>query len=423
MIPLEEVFDAQLESLSYIKDLMLEDINLDFYDWLKENEYSNISEELFQEMININTTQWRASMMTLIKGNLDKFKNYSNQQIQKNAGWLQQYRDYILNRQTYPVQPTMHINSAPNYVEALQRVGKPISSNLSSIDLDRIETDSKDLNKDGKMSSSEKQVGNKANLFVKKMFINTYDGSQPYDTYAKMYYYGKDKQIDLRARDIQELLPRAFQYVSNYNAMIRAMEVDANGIISYLNKNPVTGNQDKTITQSDLAMMQNQQAANRANRAGMASTNASVNADTDYQAFMKYFFSDILDEAITTASNSGSAGTVGNTQTADTTASAKGSSSTFTRPKIQQGEIQNDNKASSRNDDQDKQSNDAELYKKKKVVCDIVRDAYNAKITACGMLYRDMMYIMKTHVQTYLKAQQKKERKEQTDRKNQTTQS
>ena len=50
MIPLEEVFDAQLESLSYIKDLMLEDINLDFYEWLKENEYSNISEEVFQEM-------------------------------------------------------------------------------------------------------------------------------------------------------------------------------------------------------------------------------------------------------------------------------------------------------------------------------------------------------------------------------------
>ena len=39
--------------------------------------------------------------------------------------------------------------------------------------------------------------------------------------------------------------------------------------------------------------------------------------------------------------------------------------------------------------------------KRKQIACDILQDAYNAKITAMGLIYRDFINIMKNHVSNY----------------------
>ena len=40
-------------------------------------------------------------------------------------------------------------------------------------------------------------------------------------------------------------------------------------------------------------------------------------------------------------------------------------------------------------------------FKRKQIACDILQDAYNAKITTMGLIYRDFINIMKNHVSNY----------------------
>ena len=376
----DDFFNAISESCEYDAILDMVQENRDMLLWMYENGY--ISQEYFEEAENSGNDQWRLDNITAIKANLKKFKDYANNQGKQNNEWLIQNRDYIIDQQKYPVKSGANIQNAPTYTTAFTRIKKPLSSNISGIDIKRVTIlDAKANNLQG---DAKKQADYKNNLWFKKMLVTDYNGQGPFDKFARDYYYGIDKKINLQSQDIQQLLPKAYNFCTTYNALIKSLETDVNGIINYINKNPITGNQEPTLSQAQLAANKNASDVNKSNTQGMATK--PVNADTDYSLFVSTYFKDLLSE---------------DDQTKTSTATPKMSfSSNSSNGDNQDGsnQPQNQNKLK-----QDPEDSETVVYNKKKLVCDILKQALNAKMTAAGMLYRDLFSYMQSHVNSYSK--------------------
>lgn len=376
----DDFFNAISESCEYDAILDMVQENRDMLLWMYENGY--ISQEYFEEAENSGNDQWRLDNITAIKANLKKFKDYANNQGKQNNEWLIQNRDYIIDQQKYPVKSGANIQNAPTYTTAFARIKKPLSSNISGIDIKRVTIlDTKANNLQG---DAKKQADYKNNLWFKKMLVTDYNGQGPFDKFARDYYYGIDKKVNLQSQDIQQLLPKAYNFCTTYSALIKSLETDVNGIINYINKNPITGNQEPTLSQAQLAANKNASDVNKSNTQGMATK--PVNADTDYSLFRSTYFKDLLSE---------------DDQTKTSTATPKMSfSSNSSNGDNQDGsnQPQNQNKPK-----QDPEDSETVVYNKKKLVCDILKQVLNAKMTAAGMLYRDLFSYMQSHVNSYSK--------------------
>ena len=377
----DDFFNAISESCEYDAILDMVQENRDMLLWMYENGY--ISQEYFEEAENSGNDQWRLDNITAIKANLKKFKDYANNQGKQNNEWLIQNRDYIIDQQKYPVKSGANIQNAPTYTTAFARIKKPLSSNISGIDIKRVTIlDTKANNLQG---DAKKQADYKNNLWFKKMLVTDYNGQGPFDKFARDYYYGIDKKVNLQSQDIQQLLPKAYNFCTTYNALIKSLETDVNGIINYINKNPITGNQEPTLSQAQLAANKNASDVNKSNTQGMATK--PVNADTDYSLFRSTYFKDLLSE---------------DDQTKTSTATPKMSFSTNSSndDNNQDGSNQQQNQNKPKQDPEDSET---VVYNKKKLVCDILKQALNAKMTAAGMLYRDLFSYMQSHVNSYSK--------------------
>lgn len=377
----DDFFNAISESCEYDAILDMIQENRDMLLWMYENGY--ISQEYFEEAENSGNDQWRLDNITAIKANLKKFKDYANNQGKQNNEWLIQNRDYIIDQQKYPVKSGANIQNAPTYTTAFARIKKPLSSNISGIDIKRVTIlDAKANNLQG---DAKKQVDYKNNLWLKKMLVTDYNGQGPFDKFARDYYYGIDKKVNLQSQDIQQLLPKAYNFCTTYNALIKSLETDVNGIINYINKNPITGNQEPTLSQAQLAANKNASDVNKSNTQGMATK--PVNADTDYSLFRSTYFKDLLSEDDQTK-----------TSTATPKMSFSSNSSNGDNNQDGSNQPQNQNKPK-----QDPEDSETVVYNKKKLVCDILKQALNAKMTAAGMLYRDLFSYMQSHVNSYSK--------------------
>lgn len=377
----DDFFNAISESCEYDAILDMVQENRDLLLWMYENGY--ISQEYFEEAENSGNDQWRLDNITAIKANLKKFKDYANNQGKQNNEWLIQNRDYIIDQQKYPVKSGANIQNAPTYTTAFARIKKPLSSNISGIDIKRVTIlDTKANNLQG---DAKKQADYKNNLWFKKMLVTDYNGQGPFDKFARDYYYGIDKKVNLQSQDIQQLLPKAYNFCTTYNALIKSLETDVNGIINYINKNPITGNQEPTLSQAQLAANKNASDVNKSNTQGMATK--PVNADTDYSLFRSTYFKDLLSED-------------DQTKTSTATPKMSFSSNSSNNGDNQDGsnQPQNQNKPK-----QDPEDSETVVYNKKKLVCDILKQALNAKMTAAGMLYRDLFSYMQSHVNSYSK--------------------
>ena len=377
----DDFFNAISESCEYDAILDMVQENRDMLLWMYENGY--ISQEYFEEAENSGNDQWRLDNITAIKANLKKFKDYANNQGKQNNEWLIQNRDYIIDQQKYPVKSGANIQNAPTYTTAFARIKKPLSSNISGIDIKRVTIlDTKANNLQG---DAKKQADYKNNLWFKKMLVTDYNGQGPFDKFARDYYYGIDKKVNLQSQDIQQLLPKAYNFCTTYNALIKSLETDVNGIINYINKNPITGNQEPTLSQAQLAANKNASDVNKSNTQGMATK--PVNADTDYSLFVSTYFKDLLSEDDQTK-----------TSTATPKMSFSSNSSNGDNNQDGSNQPQNQNKPK-----QDPEDSETVIYNKKKLVCDILKQALNAKMTAAGMLYRDLFSYMQSHVNSYSK--------------------
>lgn len=387
----DDFFNAISESYEYDAILDMVQENRDMLLWMYENGY--ISQEYFEEAENSGNDQWRLDNITAIKTNLKKFKDYANNQGKQNNEWLIQNRDYIIDQQKYPVKSGANIQNAPTYTTAFARIKKPLSSNISGIDIKRVTIlDTKANNLQG---DAKKQADYKNNLWFKKMLVTDYNGQGPFDKFARDYYYGIDKKVNLQSQDIQQLLPKAYNFCTTYNALIKSLETDVNGIINYINKNPITGNQEPTLSQAQLAANKNASDVNKSNTQGMATK--PVNADTDYSLFRSTYFKDLLSED-------------DQTKTSTATPKMSFSSNSSNNGDNQDGsnQPQNQNKPK-----QDPEDSETVVYNKKKLVCDILKQALNAKMTAAGMLYRDLFSYMQSHVNSYSKKVNQNNQKQQ----------
>lgn len=392
----DDFFNAISESCEYDAILDMIQENRDMLLWMYENGY--ISQEYFEEAENSGNDQWRLDNINAIKANLKKFKDYANNQGKQNNEWLIQNRDYIIDQQKYPVKSGANIQNAPTYTTAFARIKKPLSSNISGIDIKRVTIlDAKANNLQG---DAKKQADYKNNLWFKKMLVTDYNGQGPFDKFARDYYYGIDKKVNLQSQDIQQLLPKAYNFCTTYNALIKSLETDVNGIINYINKNPITGNQEPTLSQAQLAANKNASDVNKSNTQGMATK--PVNADTDYSLFRSTYFKDLLSEDDQTK-----------TSTATPKMSFSSNSSNGDNNQDGSNQPQNQNKPK-----QDPEDSEPVVYNKKKLVCDILKQALNAKMTAAGMLYRDLFSYMQSHVNSYSKKPNQNNQKQQQEKLN-----
>lgn len=316
--------------------------------------------------------KWKDKIISSLKTNTDNFLKYTNQQIKENGSFLEQNREVILNSGKYPANFKNPIKNAPNYQEAIRRLSRPVSNSLAGLNLNKIEI------QDNQVSTNDTNNKNtviESNIWFRKLIIPIYDGKNSFTETAKAYFYGSEKRYNLNIQEIQRILSIGFKFCYNYNRTSKSINTDLMNLISFINRNPVSGIQQNTTTVSDLQAIKN----NQYNNSLKASTNPNrnvIHADTNYSYFMSNYFGDILNEDQIEKIKI-------QNQIKDTNKEKVDTNRLNNKPKI---DNTNTNQISS---------------KRKQIACDILQDAYNAKITAMGLLYRDFINIMKIHVSNY----------------------
>lgn len=371
------MYDPILEQFRYDYYLRAAIMNEQFNEWYNRMNGIYTEEPLLeasQEWYN----EWKITYISGIKANLSRFRLYLKSQNGKNSRWLAENKNLMLDYHKYPPKNNESIKSAPNFRVAISRLNKPISSSLNGINLSRV------ILNQGKSSDNDR-----VNMWVKKLMIPEYDASKgTFVSFAKDYYCGNDSKVKISVGSIPQVLEMGFNYCFNFNTMLRAIQVESNGIISYINNDPLSGNQEQPTSIVN----------NSPQQGGMASTNPNINANNtpvnaaydQYASFMKEFFNEDITQS-NQASTSPTANTNYNTNVVKSNNPIKSKIST----------MMNKSNNPTKKDDKIKES---DIYKKKRFVCDIIRDALNAKMTAYGVLYKNFMDILQTHVNNYSKS-------------------
>ena len=315
--------------------------------------------------------KWKDRIINSLKTNTDNFLKYTNQQIKENGSFLEQNREVILNSGKYPANFKNPIKNAPNYQEAIRRLSRPVSNSLSGLNLNKIEIQDNQVS----IYDTNDNTTEESNVWSRKLIIPIYDGKNSFIKTAKAYFYGSEKRYNLNIQEIQRILSIGFKFCYNYNRTSKSINTDLMNLISFINRNPVSGIQQNPTTVSDLQAIKN----NQYNNSLKASTNPNrnvIHADTNYSYFMSNYFGDILNEDQIEKIKI-------QNQIKDTNKEKVDTNQLNNKPKI---DNTNTNQISS---------------KRKQIACDILQDAYNAKITAMGLIYRDFINIMKNHVSNY----------------------
>jgi hypothetical protein len=383
--------DYRIEELSEMNM-----IDSEFMEWLYENKM--LDEDTFNEESSDSNDQWRMDNINSIQQSLDTFKKYITDQANQNSSWLSKNNDIILNANKYPVRNGANIKQAPDYKSAINRIKTPISTNLSGIDLKRIELP----NQDPTQPKQNDQQLMRQNLWLKKMFISTYNGETEFQDFAKIYYYGKDKVHDISTQELQQFLPSAYNFCNSINTFIKSLETDIHGYINYINRNPITGNTENPITQTQINNNNMNNAVNKSNTANMATGNAtsntSLNADTDFTLFYNKYFGEFYNKYFGDSLSEADA-----TQPQQQNTSNQQQQTSNAKPKMT---FDNKNTSGKNGQKQNGEDSDTTVWNKKKLVCNLVRQILSTKMTVSGMIYRDMMSFMQTHVNSYSKGTQ-----------------
>lgn len=383
--------DYRIEELSEMNM-----IDSEFMEWLYENKM--LDEDTFNEESSDSNDQWRMDNINSIQQSLNTFKKYITDQANQNSSWLSKNNDIILNANKYPVRNGANIKQAPDYKSAINRIKTPISTNLSGIDLKRIELP----NQDPTQPKQNDQQLMRQNLWLKKMFISTYNGETEFQDFAKIYYYGKDKVHDISTQELQQFLPSAYNFCNSINTFIKSLETDIHGYINYINRNPITGNTENPITQTQINNNNMNTAVNKSNTANMATGNAtsntSLNADTDFTLFYNKYFGEFYNKYFGDSISEADA-----TQPQQQNATNQQQQTSNAKPKMT---FDNKNTSGQNGQKQNGEDSDTTVWNKKKLVCNLVRQILSTKMTVSGMIYRDMMSFMQTHVNSYSKGTQ-----------------
>ena len=385
--------------------------NEEFRQWLIEEGYITLHEDSQQQWY----IKWKGATISGMKATVDKYLTYSNKQINKNRAFLEKYKEMILNSKKYPVQGSTVIQNAPLYDQALQRISRPLSNGLIGINLEKVEISGEQENQVSMGESQEQQQQNTTgtvqnsnidtqNLWLKKMLIPGYNGRVSFTEGAKAHFYGSDSRVNMNVKTIQQLLPKAYEFCYNYSRTAHSVQTDLNGIVSFVNKDPMTGQQQTTAATQQQAQQADQQ------NNGMASTNPTANTAVNASVEAEYFFNryGLQEVDQTTVSNIDKP--ISPARSVNTSQQAHQTQTAYTQPRANttttgnnQQQNSDDNTAKKQEKTKEKETkNQAQLLaKKKQAIVELVRDAFNAKLTAMGLIYRDFIKIMNNHVLSY----------------------
>lgn len=406
MIPQNE-FDVYDMGLAGLRDKYLLEISQFMTEQL-------LTEEQQQTSVADNTwyIKWRGEAVALVKNNFAQFKNYAQIQIQKYNTWLKDNRQYFdINK--YPVDSACRLNRAPNYKAALLRLKEPITSAMNGIDLKRIQVPDANANGSQAQGNGRTTADPSANnVWFMKFMIKSYNGDgSDFTKYAKNYYYGGEGQKrNMNENQIASMMSIMYNYCFNYAQTVTNLENQLNSLVMFINKDPVSGQQQSSA--SAQTEYQNLQRAQGGTTNTVASTNPQNNAQypqTVQHASAHMNRGWLLEYNMAATMPTASAS--GNTATA--------SSATGTISQSVNGQTVNQ----SNPQQQTKQTNDPNgtpkvqinekllSMKKKQIACDLLKDCFQAKVTASGMIYRDFIVMLQTHVGVILENRIRKQQK------------
>lgn len=337
--------------------------------------------------------KWKLNVISNMKSNFEKFKKFANSQIKQNKEWLKENKTLL----TVPTKYPMKVNTIKsdkklfNFNSALSRISKPVSSTLTGLDLNTVETGNETNDTQNQQQTNNNT--NETNIALKQRIIPRYSGSDSFIQAAKEYYSCPYKKHAPNLQQMNTLIQSSYKFCSTYNSMISSLSQDLNIIISFIEKDPTTGMQQPNNPRSDLDKIK------AANNTGMASSNPNanlrgVNASMDYESFMNtYFHEDMVKNVNTTQ-------TTNTTQSANPVPQAQMVNNTQQQP-IQNNNQQQQNQQNNPNNNATGSDNTSLNTKRKQIVVDIYKDAFNAKMSAVGLIYQSMLLLMRKHVASY----------------------
>ena len=345
------------------------ELNFEFENWLIENGY------YFVEAAGNSTQahqQWKNNTVNKLKSTLTRFIQFSLQQIQKDRRLLQTNKAICVNTRRFPAKQNLSMKNAPNYSAAINRLSSPVTKGLMGLDLNTIDTNNKNV---------------KANERIKKMILPAYTGQGDFKQFAKNYFYGAEghNRTDLNYQQCEQILPLAYQFCLTYESKIHSLETEIGLILKFIgadtsadtnNMQPQSNNNinNQQMQQKNSPMNQMASSNPQANAVGMGKP---VNADTNYEYFMKYYFDDLepIQEALPTTQQKVISGQKSANPVDTVSKNSASSGAQSNNPSI--------------------------MYKRKQAAVDIVIDAFNGKISAMGMIYHDFIYLLRAHIASY----------------------
>lgn len=347
-----EYYDPEESWIEFRTIMEIAETNFEFESWLIDNGYYLVEAALDSSQSH---QQWKNNTITKVKTTLQRFAQFSLQQISKDQRLLQGNRELCMNMKRFPPKPNISMKSAPNYSAAISRLSTPISTHLTNLDLSKVENNNQN---------------NKMNMQLKKALIPSYDGSTDFKTFAKNYFYGAEgTRANLDNAQCAQMLPLAYQYCLTYESKLNSLESEIRSLITFIGTDPIDGTQKTNNQQNNQAIQQsvtnsqNQASTNpAANAAGVAKP---VNADTNFEYFMQYYFNEAP------------------SITQQQTISGEKHVNLVSTPAKTPVE------------------NKTNAFKRKQIAADIVIDAFNAKISAFGMIYHDFIYLLRAHIASY----------------------
>lgn len=290
--------------------------------------------------------KWKADMAMTLKSSFNKFKDYAQRQIQKYDQWLVENSKHFDTRRYVPTGEYA-IEKAPNYKVAISRITKPFNSIYSTV-LDKIDEDET------------------KNVWFMHNLIGDYKGDgHGFGKYCEKYFYGDDQISNLNANMMVEYIPFMYKFCSEYKKYVDNLEIQLQSFISYLNRDPYNGAYShRNHAEQELNTLKQNEKIN-----GKASTNPQNNVVKE--SYLSRFI-DIINETVDDV------------------------------PQVKQIYNKNKNEVQlNKQQEEDKPinkptDNKQDTMKKKRLACKIIQTYFNAKVNACGRIYRDFIATLQT---------------------------
>lgn len=375
--------DFVCKSIMYNYLEKIDESNNDFLNWLnKINDMTIFTEAETNGELDW-FIKWKNDKTTQFKNNINILDSYTKNNISQDINWIKQNNEILTNNTKYPVKQDFKITQCPDYIKAMQRINDNLGNSVNSIDITKVIIDDK-----------------QDNLWLKQTLIKDYRPTnikENFSAASKNYYMGADHMTNMNYQQIQNNLQAMTQFCIGFNSLSTQMKTQANLILNFINKDPSTGLSTNNTNAATNAVN------NKPN--GMASTNPNANVNASYTFEDMIGEYGLLIEEITpnslNAQQIQTSNPVPTTNNSNTSGNLK--ISTPKKNSINDNQLQ----PPQNNIEQEPQKQDGTqetrltISRKQQIAGNILIDAMNGKMTASIKIFKQIINILKTHVESY----------------------